>query len=449
MGVRKVFIVWLLALLLLVSPPPAPIQLNRNGQRYVGTTATFVFLPWQVAPWKDTSPVILLTGGAGGGKSHLAAEKLHAFCLKYSGAQALIARKVRVSLTSGTILFFEREVVGDDPRVKHVPSKSRFEYSNGSVLTYIGIEDAKQRKRLRSIGAKGGVDIAWLEEATEFEQEDFDAVKGRMRGKAAPWRQIILTTNPDAPSHWINVRLILNGEAKVYESFAKDNPHNPEDYQVSLDSMQGVEGDRLRKGLWTQATGLVYDTWRDDQGGGNVTEDAEYIPGGGDIYWGVDDGYVGKQDEKTGLFTATSHPRVFLLCQLRPTGQLCIFAESYACGKLSDNHIDEVLALPYPQPEFAAVDKSAAELKARLMEKGIYTRNSPPTVAESIKIMRGWVSPDANNFRRLLVHPRCKQFRAEMASYRLHPVTSDPVKEFDHGPDAGRYIIWTLRLEAS
>lgn len=75
-------------------------------------------LTWQVAPWRDTTPIVLLTGSAGGGKSRIAAEKLHGYCLKYPGAFALLVRKTRVSLTKGSLLFLNETVIGNDPRIR-------------------------------------------------------------------------------------------------------------------------------------------------------------------------------------------------------------------------------------------------------------------------------------------------------------------------------------------
>jgi PBSX family phage terminase large subunit len=221
--------------------------------------ASFEPLSWQFAPWASKKPVILLTGSAGGGKSTLAANKLHGFMLKYPESQGLITRKVRVSLTNSTILFMEKMVIGDDPRVVHLPSKDRFEYSNGSVLSYAGLEDEKQRDRLKSIGLKGGVDICWMEEATEFERADFDAVQARIRGTAASWRQTILTTNPEGPLHWIHTDLMsgVDPDVSIFYSRAADNTYNPADYQKTLARMKGVEGLRLRDGKWVQASGLV------------------------------------------------------------------------------------------------------------------------------------------------------------------------------------------------
>jgi hypothetical protein len=425
----------------------APTIGQASNQRKIKPIAVFSALPWQIAPWRDRAPVVLLTGSAGGGKSRLAAEKLHGYCLRYPGATALLLRKVKVSMTSGAVLLLDRKIIGPDPNVIHYPSKSRFEYRNGSMLLYAGLEDEKQRERLKSIGQDGAVDIAWMEEATEFEESDYNTLTARMRGKAAPWRQRILTCNPDAPTHWIKRRLIDGGEAAVYYSGRQDNPHNPADYDATMNTLTGIEDLRLNKGQWVQATGLVYDVWSDGPDDGNVTEAAEYIPDGGLILWGIDDGYAGQRDPASGLFTADSHPRVFGLYQLRHDGTLCRFDESYAVRLLSDAHLTEVLQLPYPRPDYAVVDKSAAELKGRLHAANIYTRNGPADVAESIKEARRAIAADANGRRRLLVHPRCKHFRAEMASYRYDPQTGKPIKQYDHGPDECRYLIHALRYE--
>lgn len=339
---------------------------------------------------------------------------------------------------------FERGIVGDDRRVIHVATKRRFEYWNGSVVAYGGMKDREQREQIRSIGQDGGVDFIWMEEATAFDESDFNELLPRLRGRAAPWRQLILTTNPDSPLHWIYQRLILKGEAVVYHSSASDNSYNPDDYQDTLDSLTGTEGQRLGKGLWIQAEGVIYDRWVDGPDG-NVQEGAGYVEGGGPVLWFVDDGYTGEIDKETGTFTANSHPRVFLLAQLRPDGRICVFHESYAIHKLAGTHIDEVLALGYPAPEYAVVDKAAAHLKGEMHERGIYTRNSPSSVDESTKELQKRLSADENGYREIWVHPDCYHLRREMGSYVRDKRTEAPIKQFDHGPDALRYGAWATR----
>lgn len=409
-------------------------------------------LPWQVAPWRDTSPLLLLTGSAGGGKSKLAAEKVHGYCLKYPGATGLILRKIRESLSNSTLLFLEREIIGNDSRVVHRKKDFRFEYDNGSVLAYGGMKDEGQRERIRSIGLKGGIDIAWMEEATQFDEEDLNELLARMRGGAAPWRQIILTTNPDAPGHWINVRLILGGEASVYKSQAVDNKYNPESYRDALSKLSGVQYRRLVKGEWAAGSGRVLDTWEDDYNkvtgedfGGNVTEDADYIPEYGRVVWSIDDGYSGKQDKKTSVFTGKSHPRAILACQLRPDGTIAVFDESFRIHTLATDHIALYIAKHvengWSLPQSAVRDRAAASLDGSLGKFNIKPRYNHVDVDESIKLLREYLAPDSNNVRQIIVHPRCFHVRYEMMTYS-YDNDGRIIKEHDNGVDALRYILF-------
>jgi phage terminase large subunit len=302
------------------------------------------------------------------------------------------------------------------------------------------------------MGREGGLDIVWMEEATEFEEEDYNEILGRMRGKAAPWRQIILSCNPDGPAHWINVRLILGGEASVYFSSALDNPHNPESYVKSLSKMTGVQKERLVKGRWVLGSGVIFDTWLDDYNAqtglssGNVTKEADYAPDNGDVVWAVDDGYSGKQDRATGIFTGKSHPRAILLCQLRNDGLINVFAESYKIEALASDHVADILSWSkergWPAPVYVVRDRAAASLEGALKENNIkVVRYNTQLVEESIKELRSWLAPDDNNVRRVLVHPRCRHLRYEMAQFSTDS-QGRVIKEHDNGADALRYLVW-------
>jgi len=76
---------------------------------------------------------MLLTGAAGGGKSYLAARMIHRDMLvpKPRPAMGLLLRKTRESMNNSTVLFYEREIVGKNPDVKHNRSLHRFEYKDG------------------------------------------------------------------------------------------------------------------------------------------------------------------------------------------------------------------------------------------------------------------------------------------------------------------------------
>lgn len=406
----------------------------------VDVYAPFRPLPWQLAPWRDKSFVLLLTGSAGGGKSRFAMEKLHAFCKKYDGATALMVRKTRESMTNSTVLQFCTEVVGHDPDVEHIESKHRFEYRNGSILAYGGMKDEYQREQVRGIGQRGGLDICWMEEANKFSEADYQELIGRMRGRAAPWRQLILTTNPDGPSHWINMRLIIAREAHVYYSRAVDNPANPPEYLESLKLLTGIQKDRLVDGKWTQAEGQVYDNFDPDR---NVTELSERVADH-DLLWACDDGYSAGD----GPGTLSYHPRVILFAQYDGRGGVNVFDERYATGEASyDTTIDAALAM-HGLPLIAYVDSSAAMLRGALTVRSVPNTGATHPVLEGIKNVRKLLC-DANGVSLIRIHPRCKNLISEFVSYRYDDSVSGgdrkPMKMNDHGLDCLRYLCWHLR----
>ena len=405
-------------------------------------------------------PELLLSGPAGTGKSRACLEKLHLCALKYPGMRGLIMRKTRESLSEAALVTYEDKVLHaydplhDGPRRNF---RQAYHYPNASEIVVGGLD--KPGKIMST-----EYDMIYVQEATELELADWLALTTRLRNNVMPYQQLIADCNPDAPTHWLWVRA-QSQLITLLHSRHEDNPRlyrngdwtqEGRDYLATLDRLgyvnvatgetEGTEYQRLRLGLWVQATGLIFGVWADGPPDGNVTEAADYESGAGGLVWFVDDGYVGKRDAASGHWTADSHPRVFLLAQLRHDGTINVFYEDDRVNVLSNDHIADVLALPYPLPEYAAVDKSAAELKGRLHAAGIYTRNSPSDVEESIKELRRALALDTNGRRRVQVHPRCTNLRAEMVSYR-RDANGKIVKAFDHSVDALRYGVWTQRFE--
>lgn len=403
--------------------------------------APYTPLSWQLDPLRDKSLVMLLTGSAGGGKSRAAAEKIHAFCKKYPGAMGLMMRKNRASMTNSTVLFFDKTVVGNDPDVRFFPSKLRFEYANGSVLAFGGMADDEQREQIRSIGQDGGVDIVWMEEANRFTEDDFNEVLGRMRGKAAGWRQVILTTNPDAPSHWIKRRLMDGGEARVYYSRAADNRHNPADYLGVLAKLTGVLGERLNLGRWVQAEGAVYDGFRDEM----HVVDPFPIPSAWRRIRAIDFGYT--------------NPFVCLWIALDPDGAMYVYREMYMTRRLVEDHAREILQWSQGESIEATVADHDAEDRATLHRHGVTTVAAKKSISPGLQAVAQRLQPAENNgkprlvlFRNALVsadsslpdgvpHSTLDEFGAYSwpRGQDGKPVKETPVDMHNHGLDALRY----------
>ena len=386
---------------------------------------------------------MLLTGSAGGGKSRLAAEKVHAYLLKYPGATGLVLRKHRNAMGNSTLLFLERTVIGGDVAVRHIATRYRFEYANGSVLAYGGMADDEQREQIRSIGAAGGVDIIWMEEANRFSEDDFNEALGRLRGSAASWRQAILTTNPDVPTHWIKRRLIDAGEARTYFSNAGDNPNNPVEYLETLSRLTGVLGKRLALGQWVQAEGAVYDMFEDAL---HVVEPF-VVPDDWRRIMVIDFGYT--------------NPFVCQWWALDNDGRMYLYREIYMTRRTVDDHAGQIKALIGAEHIEVVICDHDAEDRATLAANGIYNQAAVKDVSRGIQkvsqrlVKAGDGRPRLYMVRNALVEVDQALRSAmkpistleEIAGYAWtttpdgKPAKEEPLKVNDHGMDAMRYAV--------
>ena len=417
------------------------------ASRAVMAGSTYYPLAWQIAPWRDRSLTMLLTGSAGGGKSRLAAEKIHGFMLKYPGATGLMLRKAREYASKSIVPFLLSTVIGKTPGVTYKKMDNTFVYGNGSMLYVGGMRDESQREGVRSIGPAGGLDIAWMEEATQFVEQDYNEVLARMRGRAASWQQIILTTNPGAPAHWIKRRLIDGGEAHVYYSRATDNPHNPPAYLSTLAKLTGVLRLRLGLGKWVQAEGAVYP---DFDPALHVLEPFP-IPAGWRRFLSIDFGYT--------------NPFVCQWWALDEDDRMYLYRELYMTQRTVRVHAALINALSQGERYDYVVADHDAEDRATLRESGIHTMAAQKEVtvgiqevAERLKVA-GDGRPRLFVLRNALVElddsleaakrPTCTL--EEFDSYSWPPsrdgtaTKEAPVKDNDHGMDALRYAAMSTK----
>lgn len=405
--------------------------------------APFSPLPWQLAPWRDKSSVLLLTGSAGGGKSRLAAEKVHAYCQKYPGSTWLILRKAREWSGRSIVPFYAQTVVGNDPNVRFNRSEGAFYYKNGSTVYSGGMLDDKQREAVRSIGGAGGLDGVWLEEANAFTRQDFEELIGRVRHTAADWQQIILTTNPDAPTHWIYNDLIQGGNASVYYSGARDNPYNSPAYVANLGKLTGVLSERLVHGRWVQAEGAVYDEY--DPAVHVI--DAKHCPEFVRRICSIDFGYT--------------NPFVCQWWGLDSDGRMYLYRELYATRQLVEDMAKRILALMADEYIETFVADHDAEDRATLERHGISTTEAQKAVTVGIQATQARLKRQSDGRARLFVVrnalvaadslleaaklPLCTQ--DELPGYSWvkqadgKPNKEEPVKINDHGCDAMRYAV--------
>lgn len=401
-------------------------------------------------------PEFVLEGASETGKTYATLNLLDQLARKYPNARIAILRQYHVDLASTVLDIYKREFVEPSGDIKIFGGESAlfYEYPNKTRVWVYGMD---RPERVLS----GAFDAIYFNQVEETTQTVWETLSTRVTGRAGAIVPGLMfgDMNPAALTHWVYSREQA-GKLRVLPTSHKDNPKLFDDAGVitqqgnetlgRLSNLTGVLRARLFEGKRASVAGLVYgEVW--DENDGSVTEEAEYVKDGGQILWAADDGYSAGsapnssgRDPQTGYYVADSHPRVFLLCQLKPDGHLDVFAESYACLKLTDEHITEVLH-DYSRPDFVSHGPGAAEFRGRLYAAQLVPHQCTEQVETSINELRSWLAKDKNGFRRIRVHPRCKQLRAEMLSYVYDNVSQKPVKSFDHGPDALRYLAFILR----
>lgn len=379
----------------------------------------------------------------------------------YPHARGAIVRQYHVDLASTVLNIYGREFVKPYGDIRNFGGENTefYEYPNGTRIWTAGMD--RPGKVL-----SGALDFVYFNQAEEAKIDGWETLSTRITGRAGVIVPGLIfgDMNPTAPTHWLYMREAAQ-KIEIWQTSHKDNPALYDDAGnvtaqgqrtiERLSRLTGIRRDRLFSGKRAMAEGLIFgDVWSDGDPSGNVTEAAEYQADVGEVVWFVDDGYSAGSapdtrgiDPATGHYVGDAHPRVILFAQLMGDGQIHIFDESYACVKLSNEHISECLQRPYPEPSWAVHGHGAAEIRGRFQEAGIQARRFSGKVDESIKELRGALAADENGWRRVLVHPRCRHLRAEFASYVYEPGSEVPVKQFDHGPEAMRGGIWILRYE--
>jgi hypothetical protein len=332
-------------------------------------------------------------------------------------------------------------VLGEDNPI--IPKGQRnarhsYTYPNGAQILVAGLQASgvDQRQKIMS----SSFDAVYVCESGELLETEWNKLTTRLRNGKMSTQFIWGDMNPDVPSHWIYTRE-AHGTLKILQGYHTDNPYLYDGvnwteagkaYMTKLSNLTGIDRIRLFEGKRGSTQGSVFgEVWLDAPDG-NVTERAEYEEGNGPVYFFVDDGYAGQYDEQLQQFTPNSHPRVFLLAQVKHDGTICIFEESYKVQMLPERQIKLVEELGYPEPFRCVVDKSAVDLIGRLNEKYNATNQKIVDVEEGIKLLRNLIAPDENGIRRFLVHPRCRFLRFEFLSYKRDE-KGKRIEQNDHG----------------
>ena len=222
-------------------------------------------------PDQSRKRYIVMKGSAGSGKSVDTAQHYILRLMSDPGRNLLCVRKSDVTNRDSTFAELQGAIFrmfGEQYKKYWYINSSdmRLEcIANHNQIFFRGVNDEKQREKLKSIAVKRGkLTDVWIEEATELTQSDFEIIDDRLRGELpkGQFYQIRLTFNPVSSSHWIKKHFFDRADPDVFthHSTYKDNRFIDEAYYRRMERRKEVDPDGYRiygLGEWGEVGGLI------------------------------------------------------------------------------------------------------------------------------------------------------------------------------------------------
>lgn len=396
---------------------------------------------------------VLLSGPAGTGKSLSSLQKLHLAASKYPRMRGLIGRKTRVSITESAMVTFEHKVLHPLDGVRFHHGDQEYRYPNGSVIVVAGFD---KPTKIHSTE----YDMAYVQEATELNVEDWETVTTRLRNGVMPYQQLLADCNPDRPDHWLKQRCD-QGVTVMLDSRHQDNPTYWDaakgvwtsaglGYLAKLERLTGVRKLRLKDGLWVAAEGLVYDGWDRRI---HLLDRFE-IPAAWPRFWVVDFGYT--------------NPFVWQAWAMDPDGRLYCYREIYFTHRLVEDHARTIKQVTQgePRPRAIICDHDAEDRATLERHLGIKTIAAKKAISPGIQHTAVRLRPAGDGKPRLFFlrdalvetdpelvdakKPLCSEQEIEGYVWDTSAGRKrgeQPVDQDNHGMDCTRYVVAHFDLQ--
>ncbi len=214
---------------------------------------------------------IVMKGSAGSGKSYDTAQNYILRLMQDKGRNLVAMRKSDITNRDSTFAELTGAIYrmfGDKADLYWKINTSPLQLTcraNGNKIIFRGMNDEKQREKLKSITFQNGkLTDVWLEEATEFTQADVEIIDDRLRGELpdGQFYQIRLTFNPVNKNHWIKKVFFDMSDPNVltHHSTYENNRFIDEAYRARMERRKLVDPEGYRiygLGEWGEIGGLI------------------------------------------------------------------------------------------------------------------------------------------------------------------------------------------------
>lgn len=272
--------------------------------------------------------------------------------------------------------------------------------ANGNKIIFRGMNDDKQREKLKSITfQRGKLTDVWCEEATELTQADVEIIDDRLRGELPPGQfyQIRMTFNPVNKNHWIKKVFFDMPDDNVltHHSTYLMNRFIDDAYKARMERRKAVDPEGYQiygLGEWGEIGGLILHNWE-------VKEVSRNLNDYDDIAIGQDFGF--------------NHANAILLLGIKDD-DIHILSEIYVFEKDTSEIIQLAADIDVPAKkqmwcDSAEPDRIKMWQKAGFRARGVDKGGS----AGSVKAQIDWLKQ-----RKIYVHPHCVNTIKELQQWK-------------------------------
>lgn len=378
---------------------------------------------------------IVMKGSAGSGKSVDTAQNYILRLMADKGRNLVCIRKSDITNRDSTFAELTGAIYrmfGDKAdkywQINMSPLKLTCK-ANGNQIIFRGMNDDKQREKLKSITfQKGKLTDVWLEEATELTQADLEIIDDRLRGELPPGQfyQIRLTFNPVNKNHWIKKVFfdIPDENVLTHHSTYLQNRFIDEAYRARMERRKIVDPEGYQiygLGEWGEIGGLILHNWE-------IKDISQNLNDYDDIAIGQDFGF--------------NHANAILLLGIKDDN-IYIIDEIYEHEKDTSEIIQKAIEKAIPSKkqmwcDSAEPDRIKEWAKAGFRARGVDKGGSKGSVNSQID----WLKQ-----RYIFVHPHCLNTIKEMQQWKWKKddksgeYLDEPVPVMDDAMAALRYGI--------
>lgn len=365
-------------------------------------------------------------GGAGSGKSKFVSQKL-VYKAMQSLRKILVLRKVNRTTKNSTFQILQDTL--SEWKLLPYCKVNKTDFSimlpNGSQFICIGLDD---QEKLKSIV---GLTDAWLEEATEFTQNDFNQVDLRIRERVDA-SQIILSFNPVSKANWCFLQFFkedptldaFRAGCNIVHTNYLDNKFLPDEYIKSLlllETTNPVFYKIYALGEFGSLDKLVYNNWQ--------SIEFDYTQIKGKRCLGLDFGYTNDPTALTCSIVDDENKRLY------------VYQTWGGTGYLNDQIAKKLIELGYGRSTIiadSAEAKSIDEIKLAGVRRILPAAKGPGSILQGIQRVQQY---------EIIVHPSCTELIEELQNYSwtkdkaTNEYINKPVDKFNHYLDALRYSL--------